>query len=136
MDTSNTSALATLNEEVSAVIKSSGPVVRQSVIDKFVDEEIKRRSDLLTRLVIAINAFRKQGSKFKPDLVTYDGDGKVTSEGWTKGLLDQKKKFTEKLDKADKAFEKALNDGDYNNVENVIKELSAGDKKDEASDSK
>lgn len=115
-------------------IKGAGPQIRDIVKSKFIQEEVQRRAGLLERLVVALNAFRKEGFKIKPDQQSFDASGKLVSEGWTKAALDKKKKYEEKLAKAEKAFEKALGENDYGSVENVIKELQAqgGDSKGQA----
>jgi hypothetical protein len=129
-NTTSLSPLATLNEEVAQAIKGSGVTIKNTVVAKFVQDEINRRADLLARLIVAINTFRKEGFKIKADVVSYNAAGEVASENWSKAQLDKKKKFDEKLAKAENVFAKALNDNEYDKVEEVINQLKAVEGKD------
>lgn len=120
-----------INKQVMESVNSSKDKILDAITNKFVQDELNRRTDLLTRLVTTTTTFRKEGAKIKPDLTTYNIDGSVASESWSKAQLDKKKKFEEKLAKADKAFERALNENDYNPIENLIKELKGEQKSEE-----
>jgi len=122
------SAILTLNQEVAEQIKNSGEAIKSAVKTKFVQEEVSRRTDLLARLIVAINAFRKEGYRLKADQIFYNADKSIASETWSKGQLDKKEKFYEKLAKAEKTFENALNNNEYDKVEEVISQLKASDK--------
>lgn len=128
------SALLTLNNEVSEQIKGLGQSIRDGVKAKFVQEELVRRTDLLARLVVAINNFRKEGYKIKPDVLSFNADGSPATTAWSKPQLEKQKKFTEKLTKAEQTFEKALNNNEYDKVESVIKELQTPDAKETKGD--
>lgn len=118
------SSLEQINETIKTTIADSIDRVKNLVIDGFVNTEINRRADLLTKLVTAINAFAKEQVKIKPDVISYDDKGQVIRQEWSKAKVDEKKKFSDKLAKAQKAFDNALGNNDYSNVENIIKELS------------
>ena len=118
-----TSAIFTLNQEVAEAIKGSGETIKNAVKAKFVQEEVSRRTDLLTRLIVAINTFRKEGYKLKADQISYNADKSVASETWSKAQLDKRQKFDEKLAKAESTFEKALNNNEYDKVDEVINQL-------------
>jgi hypothetical protein len=130
MPETNVSPLATLNEEVAQAIKGSGATIKGAVVAKFVQDEVNRRADLLARLIVAINTFRKEGFKIKPDVVSYNATGEVASENWSKQQLEKKKKFDEKFAKAEAVFAKALTDNEYDKVEGVINELKTVEGKD------
>ena len=130
----NPSALMTLNNEVSEQIKGLGPAIRDGVKAKFVQEELTRRTDLLARLIVAINNFRKEGFKIKPDVLSFNVDGSPATTAWSKPQLEKQKKFTEKMTKAEKTFEAALNNNEYDKVEGVIKELQTPDAKETKGD--
>lgn len=112
-----------INQEIAERIKGSSEAIKTTVINKFVNDEVTRRADLLSRLIVAINEFRKASLRIKADVITFTSTGEVASESWSKAQLDKKKKSDEKLAKAEKAFEKALNDNDYGAVEQAINEL-------------
>lgn len=117
------SAIVTLNQEVAEAIKGSGDVIKNAVKAKFVQDEVNRRTDLLTRLIVAINTFRKEGYKLKADQISYNADKSIASETWSKAQLDKRQKFDEKMAKAEKVFEAALNNNEYDKVEEVISQL-------------
>jgi hypothetical protein len=128
--------LQEFNTEVADLIKGSSDKVKTIVRDKFVNDEINKRADLLSRLIVALNTFRKEALKVRADVVTYNESGEKQSESWSKAQLDKKKKADEKIGKAEKAFEKALNDNDYSTIEQVIKELQANTKPDGKAEAK
>lgn len=121
--TSTPSAISALNQEVAEAIKGSGELIRGTVKAKFVQDEVNRRTNLLTNLIVAINAFRKEGYKIKPDLISFNADKSPATELWSKAQLEKKTKFEEKLAKAESTFEKALNNNEYDKVEEVINQL-------------
>lgn len=125
METENTiqTPLEQINEVIKSTLSSSSDKVKNLVIDGFVNAEINRRADLLSKLVTAINNFYKEGNKIKADVVAYNDKGEVIRQEWSKIKAEEKKKFSEKLTKANKIFELALEKGDYSSIENVIKEL-------------
>ena len=121
-------ALEKINNTIKSLISESKQKVTDIIVEKFVIDEINRRADLLARLVTAINNYSKEQYKIKADLLSYDEKGTVLREEWSKTKLEEKKKFNEKLNKAQKAFENALEKNDYSNLENIIKELSVKSK--------
>ena len=89
--------------------------------------EINKRVESLTKFVNSFNIFKKEGFKIKPDNVSYDEKGAKVSETWSKGQLDKKKKFEEKIVKAEKAFDAAIL-GDFSKLDQVINELKVENK--------
>lgn len=130
METENTidnktqTPLDQINETIKSTLSSSTDKVKNLVIDGFVNVEVNRRADLLSKLVTAINTFNREGNKIKPDVISYDSTGVVLRSEWSKIKVEEKKRFNDKLNKANKAFENALDKGDYSNIENIIKELA------------
>lgn len=115
--------VAELNQIVSDRIKSSSEVIQNRLIEKFVSDEITRRADLLTKLVVALNNLRKEAGKIRADLTSYDEKGQAVSVHWSKKQLDSRQKIDQKIAKGEKTFDDALNSNDYGKVEQVIKEL-------------
>ena len=126
---SNTNTVsATLSEEIKSAIASSGEAIKNIVKDKFVKEEVNRRADLLAQLFTSLTAFRKEGFKIKADQKAFNADGSVASETWSQGQIDKRKKFDEKLAKAEQAFEKALTSNEYDKIQDVIASLKPENK--------
>lgn len=119
------SPLFELNEAVNTLIKDAGPKIKTLFIEKQVTDEINRRAGLLAGLVVAMTKFKRELNKFKPDNISYDVNGAVISESYSKKTVDDRKKAIEKLAKAEKALGRALNENDYSTVEQMTKELSA-----------
>lgn len=93
---------------VAASVAALAPAVEQDVIDTLVLREREKRSALIVRGFDELRSQENAFKKFKPDVVTYNGDGTVSSEQWSKAKLDERNKAQEKLNKLITAIEKAL----------------------------
>lgn len=109
------SASKSIGIKVAEQIASAGPAILGKVIDKLATVEIEKRADALLNAVNAAVATKRELQKVKPDNVTYDGEGKVASETYSKAKIDEKKKLQEKLAKIEAAVEKAVG-GDFSKV--------------------
>ena len=125
-----TSKSQELNQVITAAISASGETIKNSYVNAQVNKEIERRVDLLTKLVEALSVAKKALNKYRPDSVVYGKDGQVQSEGFTEKTFKERAKAIEKVNKGEKALDAALSN-DYSNTENMIKELAAGNQKDD-----
>lgn len=115
--------LAEINETIKSTIVNSKEEVKKRVVDSFVKEEIEKRVEKLSTLIKAINDFRKS-SIVKPDIVSYGEDGAVLRKEFSKKKIDERNKNRDLLSKANKVFEKALMEGDYSGVNEIINTLT------------
>ncbi len=124
-----------VKELVAEGLASSTAVVRSRVIEALVLEEQDKRVKAVLKVIQNLDQTRKDGFKLKPDVMTYDRDGKVASEGYTKTTTDAIKANQELISKLEGALNEALDESSPN-FEKVLKLGSGGDKKAEQGDKK
>lgn len=112
-DTKDTKA-AGLLAEVSDKIKGAGDAIRNRLVETMVEKELASRVDCLDK------AFQKRFELLnnlnkinRADTETYDADGKVATQSYTKPRLEEIKKAKEALEKHENALEKALTSNDF-----------------------
>jgi hypothetical protein len=109
------------------VLATSGPTLRDRVKTHLVEEELKRRADLILKGLAKRDEARKALNKIRPDQSAYNGDGKVIpgSESYSKPKVEELKKAREALERIDKALEEALLD-EKPNFEKLGKVVGGG----------
>lgn len=100
--------LSQLNKTVAVKISNSTRQVVDAVVDQFVTLEVTRRTDLLFKAIEDCNKQRNEFKKIKPDVQSFDADGKLISESWSKTKVEERKKAIEAIKKKEKVIEKAL----------------------------
>lgn len=110
--------------KVAETIANIAPKVEDKVVDALVDRELKRRSDALVSAMDKLDKMEKELSKIKADQISFDEDGKVVSQTFSKAKKEEKDKLSQKVQKATNAINKALEKGDFGDVYNIDK---AGD---------
>jgi len=109
--------MATLKETVAEKVAGLGPVVHEAVASALADQvKEKRVKAVLTGLNLKEEK-EKELKKIKPEQ-TFDGEGKVASEFYTKANNDTRKKTTEKITKIEAALAAAL--GETPNFEKLF----------------
>lgn len=111
--------MATLKETVAEKIASLGPVVHEAVATALADQVKEKRVKAVLTALNLKEETEKELKKIKPEQ-TFDGEGKVASEFYTKANNDLRKKAQEKLTKIEKALNEAL-DPEKPNYENLFK---------------
>lgn len=113
--------MPTINMQVAERIKASAPDVEQRLVDMLVEKEVSRRVEVVGQGVGKANDLEKELRKIdKPDSETFNADGSTATATYTKARLEELKKTREKLDKLNKAIDKALA-GDLGDLTNLIK---------------
>jgi len=103
----------TLKDMVAESIAASGPEVRQMVMKHLVDDELKKRTDLVLKGLAKKDELEKELRKIKPDNKTagFDHTGKqVVEPVFTEEQVKTLKQLREQLTKVENALEKALAD--------------------------
>ena len=101
-------------------LKASAPIVKESIIQQLVDAEILVRKELIiTKGLNKLDELNKELKKLKPDNISYDSEGKVLSETWTKAAVDNAKKIKDTITKVENAIEKALTENNYDLLRNL-----------------
>lgn len=119
----------TVHTAVVARIKELAPSVEQKLIDHLAQIEITRRSDVLIKTWENLDKLEKMFKKLNADIKTYNEDGTVKDESYSKARLDERNKTSGKIDKWKKAIDKALTDKDFADVYNLpqsIEDKSVG----------
>jgi len=103
-------------ESVSAEIKASDVPARVKVI--LVEREVSARADAVLAVLGKLDEVRKAARKIKPDQVSYDAQGKIVSESYSKAKADELKKNGEEAAKVEAAIAKAF-EGDFGKVKEL-----------------
>lgn len=112
----------TLQADVKAAIGTRNTEVRTRVVNDLVEQEIAARAALLSKaLVVRRDQANDVKKAEKPDQVSYDAEGKVVTQSFSKAGADALKKAKEKLAKTDKAIAKAVDEADYEGLKNLGK---------------
>ena len=127
--------MATLKETVAEKIAGLGPVVHEAVATALADQVKEKRVKAVLTALNLKEETEKELKKIKPEQ-TFDGDGKVVSEFYTKANFESRKKVTEKLAKIEKALNEALDPEkpNYENLFKVVQNKGAEAPKEEASE--
>ena len=125
--------MATLKETVAEKVAGLGPVVHEAVASALADQvKEKRVKAVLTGLNLKEEK-EKELKKIKPEQ-TFDGEGKVVSEFYTKPNFESRKKVVETLAKIEKALNEALDptSPNYDNLFKVVQNKGAAPAQEEA----
>ena len=124
--------MATLKETVAEKIAGLGPVVHEAVASALADQVKEKRVKAVLTALSLKEETEKELKKIKPEQ-TFDGDGKVVSEFYTKTNFESRKKTTEKLAKIEKALNEALDPEkpNYENLFKVVQNKGAAEPKEE-----
>ncbi len=110
-----------LQNDVKTTIQSheKSGTIRKRVVDTLVEEEVSYRADLLTKALAKRKAQAKELDKIKPDQCSFNVDGTLAFENWTKAKLTERQKSMKDLAKIDKAINTAVNNADYEGVKKI-----------------
>jgi len=91
-----------------ALAMNGSKQVFDRVRDHLVEDELKRRTDLVLKGLAKKEEIERELRKVKPDQQGLDLSGKVVSETYSKAKVEEVKKLKEQLNKVEKALEGAL----------------------------
>lgn len=128
MNDQTVSGPKSINIAVAEKLATSGTQVVERVVNRLTEVELGRRADALLKAVELSGKLAKDLAKIdRPDVQTFDGDGKVVTETYTKARLEERKKLRDRIAKVEKAFEKATNvPPDYADLFNLKDDSSSG----------
>lgn len=108
--------------EVAERVKVSAPEVYNRLRDSMVEKEVASRVQLLDTAFQKRRELSNELTKVnRPDQETYNVDGSVASQSYTKARLEEIKKAKETLAKMEEAMERALADNDWSKLKNLVK---------------
>ena len=100
---------------------SSGTAVRERVIDTLVEREVVSRVEVLDKGLAKRSEYERELRKIsKPDVETYDAEGKPVSATYSKARIDELKKSREQLTKLEGAIDKALVSNDFSKLREIV----------------
>ena len=118
MSTSNT---ISIREKVGEQIAALSPAVEAKVVEHFVKKEAERRADAIIKGIDKLSELTRERRKTdKGDIVSYNGDGSVATQAYSKDRLEANKKADEQISKLTTAIDKAL-EGDASDLFNLTK---------------
>src|ERR1700675_956699 len=109
--------MATLKEQIAERVASLGPAVQEGVVATLVDQVKDKRVKAVLTVLNLLEEAQKELKKIKPEQ-SFDAEGKVASEFYTKANNDSRKKTTEKIAKMEAALGLAL--GENPNFEKLF----------------
>lgn len=115
----NQNALALLNQ-ITDKVKGSSEALRQKVVDELASQQIADRAKLLVSALDRAKELERETRKLeKPDITQFDAEGKEVNM-FSKSAVEAKKKHQEKVEKFDKAFDKAFNGEDFEPLKQIM----------------
>jgi hypothetical protein len=114
-----------IRELVTDNLSSSGPKVKDTVVTALTQEEINKRVETVRNALPLVDTARGVLKKFKADVITYNEDGSVKDEGWSKQNLEAKKQAQEKLAKLEAALAKALDESQFEDLNKLVGQASS-----------
>jgi lysine/ornithine N-monooxygenase len=105
-----------IHAAVKEAVAASTAGIKDKVVNLFVEKELKKLEDAVLKAIADLDTARQEVRKIKPDVETFDADGKVVTTGYHKATLETIKKAKEKVAKLDAAVQAALVDNDYSKV--------------------
>lgn len=111
----------TLRQEIVSAVAEASPKVRALVIEELVDEEIKRRKELVLKVFNKAEEKKRELRKAESQGVTpLNLQGKATGEPiFTNQQLEAIKKLREEIGKIERALENAFEKGDFKKLNEV-----------------
>jgi hypothetical protein len=110
----------TIREEVAESLNTSNVVVKETIVTQLVKIEIDKRVTAVSSALTSLDSSNKELSKLnKPDLQTFDSEGKVLSESFSKDRVETRKKLKEQIAKIDLAIKEALENNNFEKVFNL-----------------
>lgn len=124
--------MATLKETIAERVAALGPAVQEGVVTVLVEQVKDKRVKAILTALSLLEEKQKELKKIKPEQ-TFDGEGKVASEFYTKANNETRKKTNEAITKIEKALEKALNveKPEYDDLFKVVQNKGAAEPKQE-----
>lgn len=102
--------------EIKLAIADQSPKVKTQIIQSYVDKELTRFLEATSKALEALEGFKSEAKKIKADVTTYNLDGTVANESYSKAAVDKSKELKEKITKYENAIDQALVQNDFKKV--------------------
>lgn len=107
-----------IRTKIAEQLSNISPKVENDVVEALVAREVSKRSAAIVQALDDLSELEKTMKKTKPDQQSFDVEGKVISETYSKNRFEELNKIKAKIEKYTKAIDKALN-GDLSDVYNL-----------------
>ncbi len=112
--------MTTLSEKVNNALAGISTDVEKAIIDGIVKREVEKRAVAVTKVYDQMMREEKELRKVdRADQKTFNKDGSIAAETYSKERLDAIKKHNQAIEKMMKAIEKALAQQDFSDVYNL-----------------
>lgn len=112
----------TIQEAVRENLKSVGPRTRSAVVEYFAQKEADKQAQALIKGLEKLNTLERDYQKInRPDVITYDAEGKEDSKSFSKARIDERKKLQEQIEKLTNAINKADDNEDFSKLYDLVK---------------
>lgn len=108
-----------IRQAVTDKLNNSGESVKSRVIDSLVESTLKKRVQQITDAMSELDKLEKDMRRLKPDIVAYNEDSSIASQAFSKKVLDERKKISDRTEKLKRAIDKALDKNDYSDLNKV-----------------
>ena len=115
-----------VHQKIATQITELAPSVEETVINTLVERELTKRSEAVVQCMDMLGKLEGDLKKIKPDQVSFDTDGKIISESFSKNKFEEKKKLIERIGKYTNAITKAIEKADFNDVYNLKNQGASG----------
>lgn len=105
-----------IREAVAERIANSGELVAERVVDALADTTLQKREQQVSQAITESDNLARDLQKLKPDALTFNQDGTVAAEAFTKARIEQRAKLKSRIEKIENALAKALEKNDWNPI--------------------
>lgn len=98
----------TISQEVEVLVATGNLTIKDKVVAKLVAAKLEQRTALVLAAISKKSEVRKAIYKCKPDQESFDDNGKMVSQTFTKAKAEELKKLREQADRIDAALTAAL----------------------------
>lgn len=115
-----------VHQKIATQIAELAPSVEETVVNTLVERELTKRSEAVVQCMDTLAKLEGDLRKIKPDQVSFDSDGKIISESFSKNRFEEKKKLIERIGKYTNAVTKAIEKADFSDVYNLKNQGTGG----------
>ena len=108
-----------IKEAVAVKLSQSSALVAETVIAQLAQETVDKRVQQITQAYTELDKLQKDYFRLKADIISFNEDGSVKEQAFSKERLEERKKSLERQEKIQKAIDKALDKDDWSDIGGV-----------------